>query len=318
MNHVPSSTPLPASAGSIPAAFHSRRQVAYVVLFDGVPLLISILVVSAFPSLRPRSYDLLVFVTMWLVTGLGVTVGYHRLFTHQAFKCGTAVKMVLGLAGSMAAPGPVISWVSTHRKHHQVSDKDGDPHSPHLHGAGWRGKLRGILHAQFGWLTRHDFPNPLTYARDLLADPVAVRINRLYLKAVMAGIILPALGSQFFEVGWQSFATCLLWGGLIRIAVLHQIISSVNSICHMFGSRPFNTSEQSRNNALLAIPTVGEAWHNNHHRFPSSAYLGLRWWEVDIGGWLVALLKRSGLIWDVVDARRKLFASKGKKGQDIL
>ena len=278
----------------------------HVLLFDVLPLVLGIGAFIFCPALRPRRYDVAVFAGMWFITMLGVTAGYHRLFTHQAFKCGAAVKFALGWAGSMSAPGPVIAWVATHRKHHTASDVDGDPHSPHLAGEGWKGVLRGLWHAQVGWMVGHAFPSPLRYARDLLTDPVTLRINRDYFKIVAVGVFVPALGSQAFELGWASFLSCVLWGGLFRIAILHHVISSVNSVCHVFGSRPFDTKEESRNNAWLALPTVGEAWHNNHHRFPSSAFLGLRWWEIDLGGWLVALLQRCGFIWGVIDARKKL------------
>jgi stearoyl-CoA desaturase (delta-9 desaturase) len=282
-----------------------RRQLAYVLTFDVMPFVLAAAAFILWPAVRPRAYDWVVFAVMWLVTGLGVTVGYHRLFTHQAFKCGAAVKLALGWAGSMAAPGSVIAWVATHRKHHTASDCEGDPHSPHLAGGGWRGRLRGIFHAQVGWMIGHDFPSPLRYARDLIEDPVALRINRAYFKALALGVFVPALGSQFFEPGWPAFFSCVLWTGLFRIAFLRQVISTVNSLCHCFGSRPFETKEESRNNAWLALPTVGEAWHNNHHKYPSSAFLGLHWWEIDLGGWLVALLQKCGLIWGVIDARQK-------------
>ncbi len=299
-------TPTSADPDSLHDPLLLRRQMIYVMAFDALPLFLATVAFIFIPALRPRPYDLAVFAGMWLITMLGVTVGYHRLFTHQAFKCGSAVKLALGWAGSMSAPGPVIAWVATHRKHHTASDVDGDPHSPHLAGGGWAGCLRGLWHAQMGWMIGHAFPSPLRYARDLLVDPVTLRINRDYFRIVAIGVLAPALGSQLFEVGWASFLSCVLWGGLFRIAILHHVISSVNSVCHVFGSRPFETKEESRNNAWLAIPTVGEAWHNNHHKFPSSAYLGLRWWEIDLGGWLVAMLERCGLIWGVIDARKKL------------
>jgi stearoyl-CoA desaturase (delta-9 desaturase) len=291
--------------GSLRDPLIYRRQLVHALIFDVLPLALPSVALVFCPALRPRSYDVAVFALMWLITTLGITVGFHRLFTHQAFKCGSAVKFVLGWTGSMAATGPLIAWVATHRKHHTTSDADGDPHSPHLAGDGWVGRLRGLWHAQVGWTVGHAFPSPLRYARDLLVDPVALRINRDHFKIVALGVIAPALGSQFFEMGWASFLSCVLWGGLFRIVFVHQVMSSVNSVCHVFGSRPFDTKEESRNNVWLALPTVGEAWHNNHHKYPSSAFIGLRWWEIDLGGWLVALLQKCGLIWSVIDARQK-------------
>ncbi len=294
--------------------FMTRRQAVHVALFDGLPLVLLLAVVPlTWPWLRPGLYELGASLVLWLVSCLGITVGYHRLFTHRAFQCGRGVKLALGIAGSLAAAGPVIAWAATHRKHHQSSDAEGDPHSPNLAGSGWRGKWRGFLHAQVGWLVGHDLPSPLAHARDLLADPAALWVNGRYFAIVLGGIVAPALLVQLWEPGWRSFCTALVWAGFVRVMVVHQIISSVNSICHLFGSRPFATREQSRNNALLALPTVGESWHNNHHRHPSSAYIGLRWWQIDLGGWLVSALRRTGLIWNVIDARGRQSEARNPK-----
>lgn len=294
------------SEGVLQHPFFRRRKLKHLLLFDVFPIASGIVVIACVPTLWPRTYDVAVLGLMWLFTMLGISVGYHRCFTHQAFKCGLVMKWIFGIAGSMAASGPVIAWVTTHRKHHSSSDKDGDPHSPQLSGHGWRAKLRGIFHAQIGWLAGNAFQNPTKYSRDLLEDATVVKINRAYMKATWAGILLPALGSQLIETGIAPFASCVLWGGFIRIVVVHQAISSVNSICHCFGTRRYSTKDQSRNNGLLALPTAGEAWHNNHHRYPKSAFIGLQWWEIDLGGWLVTALQSAGLIWDVVDARRSL------------
>ena len=292
----------------------TRLQATHVVVFDVVPVLLIVSVPFLFPDLRPRGYDWFVFFTMWLVSLLGITVGFHRLFTHRSFKCGGALKIVLGWAGSMAAAGPLIAWVATHRKHHQSTDVEGDPHSPHLGGGGILGKIKGLWHAQFGWTIGHPMTSPLKYARELLEDPVTLRISRNYFGIVALGIIIPAVGSQLVEPGWGSFLSCIVWGGFARIAFVHHVISSVNSICHRYGSRPFDTKEESRNNRWLALPTFGEGWHNNHHRFPSSAYIGLRRREFDLGGTLISALQRAGLIWNVMDARQRLDQDEGNEG----
>lgn len=287
--------------------FMRRRQITHVMITDFAPVVIAVMVLCFWPALTPSIYDFGIILIMWLVTMLGVTVGYHRLFTHRAFRCGNALKIVLGVAGSLSASGPVIAWVATHRKHHQASDKDGDPHSPNLSGEGLLGNLLGLVHAQIGWTTGHDFPSPLTHARDLLGDSSVVWVNRNYARIAVVGVIAPALVIQYFSPGWHSFLTCIIWAGLFRISLVHQLISSVNSICHFFGTRTYPTKDQSRNNILLALPTVGEAWHNNHHKYPQSAYIGLRWWEIDLGGWVVSALQVCGLIWNVNDARNKQF-----------
>jgi len=277
---------------------------AHLLVFDVLPPLIAVAVLLVFPALRPNAYDISAASFMWLISSLGVTAGFHRLFSHRSFCCGAGVKICLAVAGSLAAAGPVISWAATHRKHHQASDKEGDPHSPRLHGRGFMAAVRGFLHAQIGWLARYDFPSPLAHARDLLEDPAVAWVNRMYLRIVFCGIMLPALLSQLVYPGIHAFLSSLIWAGLVRITLVHQIISSVNSVCHMLGSRPFPTRDHSRNNGFLALLTVGESWHNNHHRHPSSAYIGLRWWEIDPGGWLVSFLRRTGMAWDVIDARK--------------
>jgi stearoyl-CoA desaturase (delta-9 desaturase) len=250
--------------------------------------------------LRPG--DVVVFVIMYVATGLGVTVGFHRLFTHRSFKAGPAVRAVLAVLGSAAIEGPVISWVADHRKHHAFSDRLGDPHSPHVdHGVGWRGALRGLVHAHVGWLFRHEQRGARArYAPDLLADPVVRFVDRTFVVWVIAGLGLAfALGAA---IGGSVAAglTGLLWGGAIRMLVLHHATYSINSICHVFGRRKFVTPDESRNVFWLAIPTFGEAWHNNHHAFPTSARHGLGRWQPDPSALVIRGLEACGLAWDVV------------------
>jgi stearoyl-CoA desaturase (delta-9 desaturase) len=246
--------------------------------------------------------DLVVLAVSYLLTGVGITVGYHRLFTHRSFKTGPAIRAAFAVLGSAAVEGPVTEWVSTHRKHHRFSDRSGDPHSPHAdHGAGWRGALRGLFHAHVGWMFRGvDRANPERYAKDLLADPAISAINRTFPLWVLVGLAFPfglgvALTGSLF-----GGLTGLLWGGAVRILFLHHATFSINSLCHFFGRRRFTTGDQSRNLAWLALPTFGEAWHNNHHAFPTSAHHGLTRWQLDPGGWLIDALQRLGLAWDVV------------------
>jgi stearoyl-CoA desaturase (Delta-9 desaturase) len=248
-----------------------------------------------------RWSDLLVLAILYSITGLGVTVGFHRLFTHRSFKTGRVVRFTLGALGSAAIEGPLIEWVSNHRKHHQLSDEPGDPHSPHHHGPGLQGALRGLLHAHVGWILRGDAAStPERYAKDLLEDPVARTVDRLFLLWLLAGLALPfALGAAL--TGTLAGAlTALLWGGAVRIFLLHHATFSINSLCHFFGRRPYRTGDESRNLAWLALPTLGEAWHNNHHAFPTSAFHGLRGFEIDPGGWVIWTLEKCGLAWRVV------------------
>jgi stearoyl-CoA desaturase (Delta-9 desaturase) len=242
-------------------------------------------------------YDLVAFLAVYIPTGLGITVGFHRLFTHRSFKTGPITRGVLAALGSAAIEGPVVAWVADHRKHHAFSDEEGDPHSPHVD----HGGLRGLFHAHIGWLFVHDQRALKTrYAPDLLADPVVSFVNRTFVCWVLAGFAVPfAIG---FALGGTLMAglTSLLWGGLIRMLVLHHVTYSINSLCHVFGRRDFETGDESRNLAWLALPSFGESWHNNHHAFPTSSVHGLKWWQIDTSSMVIRLLERLGLAWDVV------------------
>lgn len=246
--------------------------------------------------------DLIVFAIMYTLTGLGITVGFHRLFTHRSFKTGKAVRAILAALGSAAIEGPVISWVADHRKHHTFSDQPGDPHSPHVdHGHGLKGALRGLFHAHVGWLFIHTQRGLKTrYAPDLLKDPIVNFINRTFVLWVAAGLIVP------FFLGWAIGGTIaegltgLLWGGAVRMLVLHHATYSINSLCHFFGRRKYETTDESRNLWWLSFFTFGEAWHNNHHAFPTSARHGLSRWNFDPSAWVIWGLEKTGLAWDVV------------------
>ena len=246
--------------------------------------------------------DLIVFIVMYLATGLGVTVGFHRLFTHRSFKAKRGVRIALATLGSMAIEGPVVAWVADHRKHHAFSDRYGDPHSPHVeHGQGLAGALRGLAHAHVGWLFIHTHRGrKQRYAPDLLADPDIARIDRLFIPLTITGFIIPFVLGAIIGGSLFTGLTGMLWGGMVRMLLLHHATYSINSLCHFFGRRPFRTSDESRNLAWLAPLTLGEAWHNAHHAFPTSARHGLERHQLDISAGVIALLERLGLAWDVV------------------
>ena len=252
--------------------------------------------------------DLIVFAIVYPLTGLGITVGFHRHLTHRSFKAKTPVRAALAILGSAAVEGPVISWVADHRKHHAFSDEPGDPHSPHVdHGGGLRGALRGLAHAHLGWLYDHSQRGLKTrYAPDLLNDPLIRFVDRTFLLWVFVGLAVP------FGLGWaiggslHAALTGLLWGGLVRMFLVHHVTYSINSLCHFFGRRPYDTGDHSRNLAWLAPLSFGESWHNNHHAFPTSARHGLGRWQLDISAAVIWCLEKLGLAWDVVrvpDAR---------------
>jgi stearoyl-CoA desaturase (delta-9 desaturase) len=246
--------------------------------------------------------DILILAITYVVIGTGVTVGFHRLLTHRSFKTSRLVRAGFAALGSAAAEGPVIDWVATHRKHHQFSDVEGDPHSPHTdHGSGWRGALRGLAHAHIGWVfSDMEVADERRYAKDLLADPMIRFVDRTFVLWVALGLAFPFGLGVALTGTIAGGLTGLLWGGAARIFFLHHATFSINSLCHFFGRRDYDTGDQSRNLAWLAIPTWGEAWHNNHHAFPTSYRHGLRRWQIDPSAGVIRLMEMTGLAWDVV------------------
>ena len=253
--------------------------------------------------------DVIVFAILYVLTGLGVTIGLHRLLTHRSFKTYPAIRGIFAVLGSAAIEGPVISWVSDHRKHHAFSDRAGDPHSPHVdHGSGLRGALRGLGHAHLGWLFIHtERGSRERYAPDLLADPVVSFVDRTFFVWAIGGLAAAFALGGLIGGTWRAALTGLLWGGAVRMLVLHHVTYSINSLCHFFGRRDYVTGDHSRNLAWLAPLSFGEAWHNNHHAFPTSASHGQGWRQFDASALVIRTLERVGLCWDVVrvsDERR--------------
>ena len=246
--------------------------------------------------------DLLIAAVMYLATAIGITVGFHRLLTHRSFQTSKPLEYTFAVLGSMAVQGPVISWVADHRKHHAHTDSEGDPHSPHVgHQAGLRGVATGLWHAHAGWLMstqgRADWKR---YAADLDEDQGMRLIARQFVPLVLLTLLLPALAGYIVSGTLAGAATGLLWGGLVRIFFVHHVTWSVNSVCHYFGTRRFSTDDRSTNVFWLALPSLGESWHHNHHAFPRSAVHGLRRWEIDPSALIIAALERLGLAWNVV------------------
>jgi stearoyl-CoA desaturase (delta-9 desaturase) len=246
--------------------------------------------------------DLVIAAVMYLATAIGITIGFHRLLTHRSFQTTKPLEYTFAVLGSMAVQGPVISWVADHRKHHAHTDSEGDPHSPHVgHSSGLRGVAAGLWHAHAGWLMstqgRADWKR---YAADLNEDPGMRRIARQFVPLVLLTLLLPALAGYIATGTLAGAATGLLWGGLVRIFLVHHVTWSVNSVCHYFGTRRFSTDDRSTNVFWLALPSLGESWHHNHHAFPRSAVHGLRRWEIDPSALIIAALERVGLAWNVV------------------
>ena len=220
----------------------------------------------------------------------------------SSFKTGPVVRAVLASLGSAAIEGPVISWVADHRKHHAFSDRPGDPHSPHVdHGSGWKGALRGLAHAHVGWLFLHTHRGRRSrYAPDLIADPVVSAVDRKFVLCVAGGLAAPFFLGWAFGGTLRDGFTGLLWGGAVRVLVLHHVTYSINSLCHFFGRRKFATKDESRNLLWLTPLSMGEAFHNNHHAFPTSAAHGLGRWDIDVSKWVITAMEKVGLAWDVV------------------
>ena len=265
--------------------------------------------------------ELVVMAVLYLLSAFGVTLGFHRMFTHRALDGSRAMRAVLAVLGSMAIEGSVITWVADHRKHHAFSDQDGDPHSPHLSGPGFLGAVKGLWHAHVGWLFETvGQAERERFAPDLMKDRMIRVIDKLFLVWAGLGLAVP------FALGWLIGGslgvalTTLLWAGLVRVFLLHHVTWSINSVCHFFGRRRFEVDDESRNVFWLAPFSMGEAWHHNHHAFPTSAFHGLRFWEraSDPTGLLITLLERLGLVWSVVRISPERQAAKlapGRAGQ---
>ncbi|MFZ0040452.1 MAG: fatty acid desaturase [Solirubrobacteraceae bacterium] len=243
--------------------------------------------------------DLAILLVMYLITAVGVTVGYHRLLTHRAFATYPWLERMFAIMGSLSVQGSVMDWVADHRKHHANTDREGDPHSPHVgHGSG----LAGLWHAHVGWLLEtQGQADWKRYATELYEDPAMRRIGRNFPLLAFLSLLVPTVAG-FVVHGFTLDGALrgLVWGGLVRIFFVHHITWSVNSVCHFFGSRRFDVDDHSTNVGWLAVLSLGESWHHNHHAFPRSAYHGLRWWEIDPSGLIIAGMQRIGLAWNVV------------------
>ena len=245
---------------------------------------------------------LALFFAMYLITAVGITVGYHRMLTHRSFRTHKPTEYVFATLGSMAVQGPVIAWVADHRKHHAHTDEEGDPHSPHVgHGDGVTGVLRGLWHAHTGWLlSEHGRADWKQYAPDLYEDRGMRRINRNFPWLVGLGLLIPTVLGYLLTGTLAGAALGLLWGGFVRLFFVHHITWSINSVCHFLGSRRFEVDDHSTNVFWLALPSLGESWHHNHHAFPRSAVHGLRRWELDPSALVIRALERAGLAWNVI------------------
>ncbi len=266
--------------------------------------------------------ELSLMAALYVLTALGITLGFHRMFTHRAFEASRPFRAIIAVLGSMAVEGSVITWVADHRKHHAFTDIEGDPHSPHLAGPGFLGAIKGLWHAHVGWLFETvGTADRERFAPDLVKDRALQVVDKLFFLWVTLGLVIPFVLGWIIGGGLGTALTALLWGGVVRVFLLHHVTWSINSVCHFFGRKRFDIEDESRNVFWLAPFSMGEAWHHNHHAFPTSAFHGLRFWErlADPTGLVIAMLEKMGLVWNVVrvspdrQAAKTLPSTRGSK-----
>ena len=272
---------------------------AVVLIGVTVPFLATVLAICLLWKRAVSWSDLALLAAMYSLIKLGEEVGIHRMLSHRSFQPHPIVKFVLLVLGSMAVEGPVLEWAAIHIRHHARADREGDPHSP----------VEGFFHAYIGWLFKDRIPDPNIYCRHLLQDPIVVLVNRTYGLWVMLSLVLPLLVD-----GWSGF----LWASLVRVFLVHHVTFSTNSICHAFGKREFETTDESRNQWVVALLSFGQGWHNNHHAFPRSSFTGLHWWQFDLSGYLIWTLERLGLARDVHRFPPDVLAHYSRSGGDVV
>jgi stearoyl-CoA desaturase (delta-9 desaturase) len=293
------------------------RRLSYLMVLV-VPILCLVVAIVVFWNTLVGPGDIALLVGLYITSALGVSVGYHRLLTHRSFRTRPAIRYALATLGTMAVEGPPTEWVATHRKHHAFADHSGDPHTPHGHGPGLRGALRGLAHAHAGWYLN---PMPVEelrrYAPDMLADRGMRLIDRHQPVIIVSGLAIPFAIGFALSGSFSGAVSALVWGGLIRIFLVHHVTRSIDSICHFFGERRYASNDESRNVAWLSIISFGESYHNNHHAFPAAAYIGVRRSDVDIAGLCIKGLERCGLAWHVGQITPKLLARKLRQSETM-
>ena len=268
-------------------------------VFVAVPLLALLAAVPLAWGWGLGWHDVVLAIAFYYISGLGVSMGLHRYFTHGSFKAKRGFKIALAVAGSMALEKPVITWVADHRRHHKYSDKDGDPHSPWRFGNDWKALTKGLVFAHVGWLFDGEVTSEEKFCPDWLADRDVAAISRWFPGLVAVSMLAPALIGGLWSMSWQGAATAFFWATLVRIAFLHHITWSINSICHTFGKEDFEVRDKSRNVSWLAILSFGESWHNLHHSDPTCARHGVLKGQIDISARLIWLAEKLGWAYDV-------------------
>lgn len=267
--------------------------------FLGVIIAVYLMIIDGGVSLLNIS----LLVGMYVLTNLGIEMGYHRLLAHRSFQTSPAIKYLLTIFGQMAGEGGVIYWAATHRRHHIHSDTELDPHSPHVrhtHATPENlGLAKGLLHAHLGWMINDKVTNSSAFAKDLIQDPILKKINDLYVPILILGLIIPAIIGGLITQTWMGALTGFIWGGLVRMFLVTQSTWLNGSFAHRYGSKPYETGDHSANNIWCAIPTFGASWQNNHHAYPVAAKLGFKWWQIDIAWYFIFICEKAGLVWNV-------------------
>jgi stearoyl-CoA desaturase (delta-9 desaturase) len=291
----PDSEESPLKKRLISNSYIKLMQKRHFLLCDVAPLIGCMIAIALLWHESLTLVDGIVFLGMCFLTSTGITVGYHRLFTHRSFNAQPFIRQLLVILGSMSAQGPVLSWVANHRHHHRFSDQPEDTHSPHTA----PNKLLGLWQSHLFWKWEYEYPNPVYYAPELLRDQAILKVSRWYYGWIVLGLVFPAIVTGIVTQSWIGAWHGFWLGGVIRLYFAQHTTWCINSVCHLWGQRPFQTSDRSVNNIWLALPTAGESWHNNHHAFQNSAKFGLYWWQIDLGYWVIRLLEITRLAWDV-------------------
>jgi stearoyl-CoA desaturase (Delta-9 desaturase) len=285
--------------GTLGSLHHGWKERAAIALFIGFPFLAVLAAIPVAWGWGLGWHDVVIAFVMYAISGHGVTVGYHRYFTHSSFKANRPLRVALAVAGSLAAEGPVIRWVSDHRKHHRFSDKDGDPHSPWRYGSTIPALMKGLAFAHIGWLFDVEQTDPRQYAPDLMKDEAIVKVSRSFVLLTVVSLLIPPLAGGLWAWSWQGAVTAFFWASLVRIGLLHHVTWSINSICHAFGERTFKSRDKSGNVWWLAVLSMGESWHNLHHADPTSARHGVLRGQVDSSARIIWVFEKLGWAHDV-------------------
>ena len=277
----------------------SRLDRFLVGLFVAVPLLAVLAAVPLAWGWGLGWHDIVIGFAFYVIAGFGVTMGFHRHFTHCSFKAAKPLHIALGIAGSLAIEGPVLVWVADHRRHHKYSDKEGDPHSPWRFGNDWKALTKGFLYAHMGWMFNPNRTSQQKFCPDLLADTAIRRISKTFPLWVAISLLTPALIGGLWSMSLAGALTAFFWASLVRVCLLHHVTWSINSVCHTFGHEDFDVRDKSRNVAWLAIPSFGESWHNLHHSDPTCARHGALEGQIDISARAIWIAEKLGWAWDV-------------------